>query len=252
MQAVCIAQAVNGKVRCAAWTLPFCKITPNCSINPFTPAVFSFLLQNKGRLTIPCFCVLVCAWLKVFTVSMAAQNQTFQVNSAELKNSLCFPDWTPCRLPITSSWFPFAHYMLPRIGTCILLIEKKKKKKQKTVDSSSVSIRASTQKRWQQGRRWRQLHGGFGLAHPSSACVWDWASPSCAFPHLMGLNERNRVCSPWLLCQHSQGTNGWTDRQSGDSPLNSSATSGTKLVLIQPEVFAFVKNMANISPITLY
>lgn len=128
MQAVCIAQAVNGKVRCAAWTLPFCKITPNCSINPFTPAVFSFLLQNKGRLTIPCFCVLVCAWLKVFTVSMAAQNQTFQVNSAELKNSLCFPDWTPCRLPITSSWFPFAHYMLPRIGTCILLMEKKKKK----------------------------------------------------------------------------------------------------------------------------
>lgn len=125
-------------------------------------------------------------------------------------------------------------------------------KKQKTVDSSSVCIRASTQKQWQQGRRWRQLHGGFGLAHPSSACVWDWASPSCAFPHLMGLNERNRVCSPWLLCQHSQGTNGWTDRQSGDSPLNSSATSGTKLVLIQPEVFAFVKNMANISPITLY
>lgn len=131
MQAVCIAQAVNGKVRCAAWTLPFCKITPNCSINPFTPAVFSFLLQNKGRLTIPCFCVLVCAWLKVFTVSMAAQNQTFQVNSAELKNSLCFPDWTPCRLPITSSWFPFAHYMLPRIGTCILLMEKKKKKSKK-------------------------------------------------------------------------------------------------------------------------
>lgn len=199
MQAVCIAQVVNGKVRCTAWTLPFCKSTPNCSVNPFTPAVLS-LLQNKGRLAILCFCVCshVLGWKSSVWELLHRTKQTFQVNSAELKNSLCFPDWTPCKLPITSSWFHFAHYMLSRTGTCILLMEKKKKKN--TFDSSSVSPRASTQKQWQQGWRWKQLPGGFGFAHPSFACVWDWASPSCTFPHLMGLSGRNRVCSPWLLC----------------------------------------------------
>lgn len=92
--------------------------------------MFSFLLQNKGRLAILCFCVCsrVLGWKSSVWELLHRTKQTFQVNSAELKNSLCFPDWTPCKLPITSSWFHFAHYMLSRTGTCILLMEKKKRK----------------------------------------------------------------------------------------------------------------------------
>lgn len=153
----------------------------------------------------------VCAWLKVFSMSTAAQNQT------DFPGKFC---WT--EEFFVFSWLnsmPVAHNII-LVPFCPLYAIYNRnmhsfdgKKKQKTVDASSVSIRASTQKQWQQGRRWKQLLGGFGLAHPSFACGWDWAYLSCTFPHLMGLSGRNRVCSPWLLCQCSQGTNGWTDSQ---------------------------------------
>lgn len=247
MQAVCIAQVVNGKVRCTAWTLPFCKSTPNCSVNPFTPAVFSVLLQNKGRLAILCFCVCshVLGWKSSVWELLHRTKQTFQVNSAELKNSLCFPDWTPCKLPITSSWFHFAHYMLSRTGTCILLMEKKKEKYFWLficVSQSfySEAVAAGLEMEAAAWRLWFRT---------SKFCLCLGLSiPILHIPPLDGFKwkEQGLQSMAALLMQPRYK---WMDWQSGNSPLNSSATSGTELMLIQPEVFAFVKN---ISLITLY